>query len=592
MKLKPDLLEAKHWIYPLNRPKRDYQFNIVKRCLFDNTIVALPTGLGKTFIAGVVMLNFYRWFPEGKVVFVAPTKPLVAQQIEASHKTCGIPGSDAVELTGNNPKAMRERAWREKRVFYMTPQTLVNDLTKGTCDVTDIVLLVVDEAHRATGDFAYNQVVRYMMAKNPHFRLLALTATPGSTPEAVQNLIDGLHISNIEIRDENSIDLRQYLHEKRIEQHIIATDTSIRKVRDPLAKLIVEVLKPIESIMRGTREPCRINPFTPQALQRELKSHQNYARVPLMHLAKLTRVMGYLLEGTIGMCYSSIKEIEQDVDDPKKKGKKLASNPLFKEVARALEDQRRPKSDPEHPGGFSMHPKMEKMKSIIINHFAQEMEESGLGAGDVEESARVETRVMVFVTFREAVEEIVDALNFERPLIRPTKFVGQGVDKKGGKGMAQKEQLAVIERFKAGEFNVLVATSIGEEGLDIGEVDLIVCYDAQKTPIRMLQRLGRTGRKRAGVVHVLLAEGREELNLEKAKDAYKQVQQSIVRGEALELYADVDRMLPDHIKPECLEQIMEIEEYSTKAGKRLVFEIEFSGGSHCQYVDDFGFVAV
>lgn len=57
MKLKVDMLEAKHWIYPLNQPKRDYQFNIVKHCLFDNTLVALPTGLGKTFIAGVVMLN-------------------------------------------------------------------------------------------------------------------------------------------------------------------------------------------------------------------------------------------------------------------------------------------------------------------------------------------------------------------------------------------------------------------------------------------------------------------------------------------------------------------------------------------------------
>jgi hypothetical protein len=57
MKLEADLLEAKHWIYPLNRPKRDYQFNIVKNCLFENTLVALPTGLGKTFIAGVVMLN-------------------------------------------------------------------------------------------------------------------------------------------------------------------------------------------------------------------------------------------------------------------------------------------------------------------------------------------------------------------------------------------------------------------------------------------------------------------------------------------------------------------------------------------------------
>ncbi|KAI5898666.1 P-loop containing nucleoside triphosphate hydrolase protein, partial [Schizophyllum commune H4-8] len=545
MKLKPDLLEAKHWIYPLNRPKRDYQFNIVKHCLFDNTIVALPTGLGKTFIAGVVMLNFYRWFPEGKVVFVAPTKPLVAQQIEASHKTCGIPGSDAVELTGNVPKAARERAWCEKRVFYMTPQTLLNDLTKGTCEALDIVLIVVDEAHRATGDYAYNQVVRYMMAKNPHFRLLALTATPGSTPEAVQNLIDGLHISNIEIRDENSIDLRQYIHEKKIEQHIIQMDANIRKIRDPLARLMT-----------------------------------NWARVPLMHTSRLARIMGYLvsftlpslfhfhphvlsilrlltnktkLEGTIGMCYNSVKEIEQDVDDPKKKGgKKLASNPLFKEVAKALEQQRRPQPDPEHPGGFSMHPKMEKVKSIIIDHFAQEMAENE--GRDVENeahnAAKIESRVMVFVTFREAVEEIVDALNFERPLIRATKFVGQGLDKKGGKGLAQKEQLATVEKFKAGEYNVLVATSIGEEGLDIGEVDLIVCYDAQKTPIRMLQRLGRTGRKRAGVVHVLLAEGREELNLEKAKEAYKHVQQSITRGESLELYADVDRMLPDHIKPE------------------------------------------
>jgi ATP-dependent DNA helicase MPH1 len=57
MKLQPDLLAAKRWIFPLNRPKRDYQFNISRHCLFDNTLVALPTGLGKTFIAGVVMLN-------------------------------------------------------------------------------------------------------------------------------------------------------------------------------------------------------------------------------------------------------------------------------------------------------------------------------------------------------------------------------------------------------------------------------------------------------------------------------------------------------------------------------------------------------
>lgn len=126
MKLKPDLLEAKHWVYPINRPKRDYQYNIVRHCLFDNTLVALPTGLGKTLIAGVVMLNCmffpmlnhfyfsstdldYRWYPEGKVIFVAPTKPLVAQQVTACLETCGIPGRDSVELTGEVPRVQRVR---------------------------------------------------------------------------------------------------------------------------------------------------------------------------------------------------------------------------------------------------------------------------------------------------------------------------------------------------------------------------------------------------------------------------------------------------------------------------------------------------
>jgi ERCC4-related helicase len=52
----------------------------------------------------------YRWFPDGKIAFVAPTKPLVAQQIDACHKVCGIPGSYAIELTGNNPRAFRAKA--------------------------------------------------------------------------------------------------------------------------------------------------------------------------------------------------------------------------------------------------------------------------------------------------------------------------------------------------------------------------------------------------------------------------------------------------------------------------------------------------
>jgi ATP-dependent DNA helicase MPH1 len=121
----------------------------------------------------------------------------------------------------------------------MTPQTLINDLSRENCDPSSIILLVVgrsvhcpvllllkfslDEAHKGKGDYAYAQVVRFMMAKNPHFRLLALTATPGSTPDAVQEIVDSLHISHIEIRDEESIDLRQYMF-KKVGSRLFITD--------------------------------------------------------------------------------------------------------------------------------------------------------------------------------------------------------------------------------------------------------------------------------------------------------------------------------------------------------------------------------
>lgn len=96
-----DSSSARVWIYPTNYPIREYQLKISEAALFQNTLVCLPTGLGKTFIASVVMYNFYRWYPSGKIVFMAPTKPLVAQQIEACYKVMGIPQTHMAELTGN-----------------------------------------------------------------------------------------------------------------------------------------------------------------------------------------------------------------------------------------------------------------------------------------------------------------------------------------------------------------------------------------------------------------------------------------------------------------------------------------------------------
>ncbi|KAH9006014.1 P-loop containing nucleoside triphosphate hydrolase protein [Lactarius hatsudake] len=501
MKLQPDLLAAQRWIFPLNRPK------------------------------------LYRWFPEGKVVFVAPTKPLVAQQVEACHKTCGIPGSDAIELTGNNPRNFRAKAWQEKRVFYMTPQTFENDLKTDNCDPRDIILLVVDEAHKGAGDYSYAKVVRFLMAKNPHFH-------------AVQAIVDSLHIGRIELRDEQSLDIRSYVYEKKVKQHIISMNEGIAKLRDLLAKVLEVYIKKCTAfgILRGNLDPVMFHPFRANAAMDEINRRPDsrqlqWAYPVLRKVGALARAMGYLLEASPQMCFRSLTEEAEGAASDKPSG--LNKDPAFQTLVTELRLQK--------SNGFAVHPKLEMLKVLVMDHFGQRLRDEN--ASDADVRVGEDTRAMVFVTFREAVDEIVDFLNQDSPLLRANKFIGQGIDKKGNKGLAQREQLDIINQFKSGE------------GLDIGEVDLIVCYDAQKTPIRMLQRVGRTGRKREGYVHVLLAEGREETNWNKAREAYNQVQRTIVRGDQLELYDDTERLLPDHIKPECLEMVMEIQESREKTAK-------------------------
>ncbi|CAI7869136.1 unnamed protein product [Closterium sp. NIES-54] len=151
---------AATWIYPSNRELRQYQYEIAEAALFANTLVCLPTGVGKTLIAAVVMANYYRWFPHGKIVFMAPTRPLVLQQIRACHNVVAIPQEHTMHMTGQMAREQRAQHWRERRVFFVTGQVLLQDMVQwGACPREAIVCLVVDEAHRATGNYAYARVV-------------------------------------------------------------------------------------------------------------------------------------------------------------------------------------------------------------------------------------------------------------------------------------------------------------------------------------------------------------------------------------------------------------------------------------------------
>ncbi|KAJ1615795.1 P-loop containing nucleoside triphosphate hydrolase protein, partial [Pavlovales sp. CCMP2436] len=206
------------WIYPLNLPMRTYQHSIVSEALTKNTLVCLPTGLGKTFIAAVVMYNFRRWFPDGLVLFMAPTKPLVAQQIEACRALVGMSYGDSAELTGKMPKAEREKVWQQAHTFFLTPQTAQNDIELGICPVRRVVCVVIDEAHRATGNYAYCGVVKAVNAATAgRFRCLALSATPGKDVKTLQAIVENVLVAHIEFRDEDSADVMTYTHHKEIQ---------------------------------------------------------------------------------------------------------------------------------------------------------------------------------------------------------------------------------------------------------------------------------------------------------------------------------------------------------------------------------------
>ncbi|KAI1779444.1 P-loop containing nucleoside triphosphate hydrolase protein [Hypoxylon cercidicola] len=554
----------KTWVYPTNLgPTRDYQFSIVKNGLFNNTLVALPTGLGKTFIAATIMLNFFRWMKSAKIVFVAPTKPLVSQQVDACFNIAGIPRSETTLLTGEVPPAVRAEEWGSKRVFFMTPQTLENDLSHGYADPKSIGLLVVDEAHRATGNYSYVKVVSLLRRFTSSFRILALTATPGSKVESVQEVIDNLGVSHVEIRTEESIDIRQYVHQR--DEDIVLLDPSDEM--NLVKELFSKALKPLvdklsqQNIYYG-RDPMALTVYGLLQARKEWMpraAHVNQG-VKFMIMATFS-VLTSLAHGIkllnfhgIKPFYDSLVQFREEAEAKGEKGPKtkrqILEHPSFQEMMDKIASWSK-KDD------FVSHPKLTYLSDTVLNHF--------MDAGEGRETGPTNTRIIVFSEYRDSAEEIVRVLNRHKPLIRAAVFVGQADSKRSG-GMKQAEQIERIQKFKQGEFNVLVATSIGEEGLDIGQVDLIVCYDASASPIRMLQRMGRTGRKRAGRVVLLLMRGKEEDNYAKSKDGYEKMQVMICDGSRFNFRHDLSaRIIPRDVRPEVDMRAVEIPVENTQA---------------------------
>ncbi|KAM6912243.1 Fanconi anemia group M protein [Xenentodon cancila] len=551
-----DSSSAEVWVYPTNYPIREYQLKMSEAALFQNTLVCLPTGLGKTFIASVVMYNFYRWYPSGKIVFMAPTKPLVAQQIEACYKVMGIPQAHMAELTGSTAAKQRQDVWRSKRIFFLTPQVMVNDLSRDTCPAKQIKCVVIDEAHKALGNHAYCQVIRQLCSQTLQFRVLALSATPGGDTKSVQSVISNLLISHIELRSEESPDIQAHSHRRSVEKVVVPLGEALsahqarylkvlEKFMSRLVQNRVMAHKDLRTLSKYqlilARDQFRKNP--PPYLkgpQQGMLEGDFALCISLYHGYELLMQMGFR---SLFFYIQGIMDGSREITRAKNE---LQRTPTFMDLYHEMEAKFVKLPDgPDVPFIYS-HPKLEKLEEMVLQHFrvwAESLPDNNGPQG-------VNTRVMIFSSFRESVQEIAAMLDRHAPLVRVMTFMGQASARKGVKGFTQKEQLEVVRRFRQGGFNTLVSTCVGEEGLDIGEVDLIVCFDAQKNPIRLVQRMGRTGRKRQGRIIVILAEGREEKTYNQSQSNKRSVYKSIMGNKSgFHMYPNSPRMLPEGVNP-------------------------------------------
>ncbi|OZJ02481.1 hypothetical protein BZG36_04369 [Bifiguratus adelaidae] len=559
------------WIYPSNMPVREYQFNIVQSALLHNVLVALPTGLGKTFIAAVVMYNYHRWFPKSKVVFMAPTKPLVAQQIEACYKICGIPQNHTVELTGVQPPLTRKALWTTKTVFFLTPQVMQNDLESGICPAGDVVCVVVDEAHRASGNYAYCEVIKNLYAQNQEFRILALTATPGKEIKAVQSVLKNLHITKTEIRTEDSLDIRPYTFGRKVETIIVPIGDALEEIRREFCKPFQYFLNRLNHYKAyWVKDPMQVSRYSLVQARDNFRGSAKNVASGLRNMIEgdfalcisLTHSLQLLLQHGARPFFASVQALIQDIqlsitggNRTSKARQELIRNPDLTRLVYRLDKELLEMN-------FVGHPKLDRLIGIVVQHFvdhAEKLKQNPADPGD-------KTRIIVFSSFRESVDEITRVLSAHAPIVRVMSFVGQASAKNGAKGLTQREQQEVLGKFINGGYNTLVATCIGEEGLDIGDVDLIVCYDSQSSPIRMLQRMGRTGRKREGKISLLLTQGLEERKHRQAQESYKRVQRAMTTATELSYWTSVPRVLPKNVTPVCVRKFFEIPKYDRTWG--------------------------
>jgi len=469
---------------------RDYQINLAQKALKKNCMIVLPTGLGKTVISLFVASSRLSQLDYGKALILSPTKPLVEQHSRFFKNALRLNEDSIVTLTGEIPPDERVERWNDSKIIVSTPQVIENDLISKRINLKDVVHITFDEAHRAVGRYSYVYIAKKYVDEGDSVNILGITASPGSNIEDIEEVCKNLFIDDIVIKGENDPDILPYIHKR-----------SIKWIRLDLSDELKEIKKLLDDIVYERMDDLRslglINTYSKDLTKKEIISLQKSVRSSLIDnpsndlfsavsiLAEILKVKHAVeLVETQGIPtlnrYLERLKMEGSSKGGSKAAKRIISDIRFNKV---LELSKNINTE---------NKKITEIKKILSDRF----------------KSIPDSRVIIFANYRDTVDVIVKSIE-DLEKVKPVKFVGQA--KKGNdKGLTQKEQVKILEDFRNGDYNVLVATSVAEEGLDIPATDLVIFYEPVPSEIRSIQRKGRTARKKYGEVIFLITKDTQD----------------------------------------------------------------------------------
>ncbi len=462
-----------------------------------NTMVVAPTALGKTIVAILVAADRLNKVKNSKVLVLAPSKPLAIQHEESFKEFITLP---CTSITGAVKTDERVKRWEESRIISATPQTVESDLLNGRYDLSNVSLIVFDECHHGVGSYSYVYLAsRYVQESNFNL-ILGLTASPGSDKFKIKEVCENLYIQNIVVKTEDDTDVKPYFNPVDIDWVRIKMSDELAKIKenvDKALKIRLKALKNmgiIKTVSVGKKDILIARGRVQGEIARSANPDKELFRAVSILSAVINVQHAQELIETQG-----VQTFNKYVDRLRKKKTKAAKSLMWDEnFSKAIKLAHRAEKH-----GWE-HPKLREITKILKQELGDNGQSKLTTSRFDDKSDESASKIMVFTQYRDTLEMIHQKL--EKEGIKSVKFFGQA-SKDGEKGLTQKEQKAIIKSFRMGEYDVLISTSVAEEGIDIPAVDLVVLYEPVPSEVRMIQRRGRTGRKRTGRVKVLVTEG-------------------------------------------------------------------------------------